>query len=256
MSGPFGDDPSEPRRHYRGAEQDRLHDAPKRFYESASVTADDDGFRVVLDGRSIRTPGRNVLRVPRATIAEAIAGEWNGQGERIDPLTMPATRLANTALDGVAEAMDAVRAEIVAYAGSDLVCYRASEPEGLVTAEAEAWDPLLRWAADALGANMVLGEGIVPVAQPPMALAAVERVVAAFDEPLRLAGLHVMTTLTGSAIAALATAAGHVDVDEAWRLAHVEEDWNIALWGADEEAEARRAAREIDMRTAAAFAMS
>ena len=195
-----------------------------------------------------------MLAAPNATIAGLIAGEWRAQGERIDPMSMPATRLANTAIDGVANETQGVREDIVRYAGSDLVCYRAEEPAGLVEEESRAWDPLLDWAAEALHANFILGAGIVPVRQPPEAIAAFGRAVEAIDGPFRLAGLHVMTALTGSAVVALAVTRGEIDAETAWKAAHVEEDWNIRLWGPDKEAAARRAARWIDMQTAAAFA--
>ena len=244
----------EPADRFRSAEPDRLKDAPKRFYERAEVAETEGGFAVQLDGRPVRTPGRALLMTSAEASARLIASEWEAQRERIDPTTMPATRLANTAIDGVANEMQGVREDIVRYAGSDLVCYRAEEPAGLVAAETRAWDPLLDWAAEDLKANFILGQGIVPVRQPPEAIASFGRHVEAVSDPFKLTGLHVMTALTGSAIAALAVLHGRIDADEAWHIAHVEEDWNIRLWGPDEEAAARRAAREIDMRTAAAFA--
>ena len=245
----------EPADRYRSAEPDRLKDAPKRFYERVEVVRGGPTFEVRLDDRPVRTPGRSPLALATERSARLVADEWAAQGERIDPTTMPATRLANTAIDGVANEMQAVRDDVVRYVGSDLLCYRAEEPEGLVAAEARAWDPHLDWAARHLGANFVLGQGIVPVQQPREAIARFARHVANIDDPFRLAGLHVMTALTGSAILALEVLEEALDPGEAWAAAHVEEDWNVRLWGADEEASARRAAREIEMRTAAAFAV-
>ena len=239
----------------RSAEPERLKDAPRRFYETATVAAAPAGFAVRLDGRPVRTPGRGLLTAPTREIASGIAAEWDAQGERIDPTTMPLTRLANTAIDGVADRMDEVRADVVRYAGSDLLCYRAERPHGLVEREATAWDPLLTWAAKDLRANFVLGQGIVHVAQPSEALTRFANAVATVDTPFRVTGLHVMTALTGSAIVALAVTLGELDVDSAWSAAHVEENWNIHQWGADEEAAARRATREVDMRAAALFAL-
>ena len=247
-------DDGEPVDRFRTAEPARLKDAPRRFYEAAEVFEGDAGFEVRLDGRPIRTPGKALLALPTAQLADLIAAEWAAQGEHIDPTTMPGTRLANTAIDGVANEMQAVREDIIRYAGSDLVCYRAEEPDALVARESEAWDPLLDWASDGLGANFILGQGIVPVRQPPEAIATFGRAVAGVEGPFRLAGMHVMTALSGSALIALAVARGVLDIEAAWRAAHVEEDWNISLWGYDEEAAARRAVREVDMRTAAQFA--
>jgi chaperone required for assembly of F1-ATPase len=219
---------------------------PKRFYASASVGEAPDGFRLLLDGRPARTPGRNVIVVPARALAERLALEWDGQGETIDPSTMPLTRLVTTALDGVLPNPEPVRAEIVKYAGSDLLCYRAGEPEGLVTRQSEAWDPVLAWVRERFGARFVLSEGVMFVEQPPAATAAIAAEVERF-EGFALAALHVMTTLTGSTFLALAVAHGQLGVDAAWTAAHVDEDWNILQWGEDAEATARRARRFVDM---------
>ena len=240
-------------KHFRSAEPSPESQFPKRFYETVEIV-EDDGFAIRLDGRPVRTPGRAVVAAPNRPIAEAIAAEWEAQSERVDPRTMPATRLANTALDGVANEPQAVREDIVRYAGSDLICYRADGPAGLVAREAEVWDPFLDWAQRDLSANLILAEGIVHVAQPREALAAIGAAVRQVDEPFALASLHVMTALTGSAVIALAVQRGHVDVGAAWSAAHVDEDWNIAEWGEDAEAAERRAKREAEMRVAALFA--
>ena len=163
---------------------------------------------------------------------------------------MPLTRLANSALDGVAAAMAATRAEIAGYAGSDLLCYRATTPEALVAAEAAAFDPVLDWAREALGAKFLVAEGVVHVRQPEPALAAVRAALEAFESPFALAALHVMTSLTGSVLLALAVARERLSAEEAWRIAHVGEDFQIAQWGEDEEAKARRAARWRDFEAA------
>ena len=183
-------------------------------------------------------------------MAEALAAEWQGQGERIDPATMPLTRIANSAIDRVAGEMAPVRAEIVKYAGSDLVCYRGEGPASLVAAQEAAWDPVLAWAREALGARFVLAEGIIAVEQPAESLAAVDTALAGLD-PLRLAAVHVVTTLTGSALIALAVLNGALGPEEAWAAAHVDEDWQMEQWGRDEMALARRAARWRDMQAAA-----
>ncbi len=164
---------------------------------------------------------------------------------------MPLTRIVNSAIDGVAPRRAAVAADIAAYAGADLVCYRAGEPERLVTEQARAFDPILAWAREALGAQFVLSEGLMHVAQPEAALAAVRARVEAIGSPFRLAALHVMTTLTGSVLIALAHAEGVIDAGEAWAAAHVDERFQESRWGEDEEAMRRRAAREAEFRAAA-----
>jgi chaperone required for assembly of F1-ATPase len=227
---------------------------PKRFYTEAGVAEAEDGHRLVLDGRPARTPGRRLLAVPQAAVARALAEEWGAQDEVIDPARMPLTRLVNTALDGVAERREAVAGDIAAYAGSDLLAYRAGEPARLVAAQAAAWDPVLAWVHEKFGAPFVLSEGVMHVRQPEASLAAIRAAVAAVESPLALAGLHVMTTLTGSVLLALAVLHGRLAPEEAWAAAHVDETYQAGVWGRDEEAEARRAVRKAEFDAAARLA--
>lgn len=226
----------------------------KRFYAGAGVAKEAGGIAIVLDGKPIRTPSGRQLVAPAGEIADAIAAEWNAQGEFIDPMTMPLTRLANSVVDAVVERVDAVREDIVKYLGSDLLFYRAGHPEALVAREARHWDPILFWAADALGAHFILAEGVVHVRQPDSAVAAARAALP--SEPWSIAALHVVTTVTGSALLALALFHGVIDQDQAWAAAHVDEDWNIEKWGVDEEVAARRAARLVDFNAAAAILKS
>lgn len=226
---------------------------PKRFYKAASVGTEGDAFTVLLDGRMVRTPGAATVLLPTRAAAELVANEYAGQGEVIDPATMPVTRLVNTALDGVAHHAQPVLEDVLRYASSDLLCYRAPSPESLVARQAELWDPVLDWAQQAMGAHFVLAEGIVHVEQPRAAIQAVSAHLRQRSQPLRLAALHVMTALTGSLLLALAVEADAISAADAWSAAHVDEDWNRAQWGEDAEAAARRAARERDMMGAAAL---
>lgn len=224
--------------------------AVKRFYSSVAVAQADDGFSVVLDGKPVRTPGRAVVRLPTADAAQLVADEFVGQGETLDPVTMPVLRLVNTAIDGVAADPQAVLEDILRFASSDLVFYRADSPERLVARQAEAWDPVLDWAREALGARFFLAEGVMHVEQPRDSIRAVGAHLAGRRDPLRLAALHVMTALTGSALIALAIEAGEIEAEAGWNAAHVDEDWNIEQWGEDFEARARRAFRKADMMAA------
>ncbi len=224
---------------------------PKRFYANVEVAEHDSGYRVLLDGRPVRTPASGEVTLPTQAAADLVALEYNCQGEHIDPMTMPITRLVNTAIDGVASDPQAVAEDILRFASSDLLCYRASTPERLVELEAEAWDPILDWAESELGVRFVLGEGVMHVEQPRATIAAVGAHLRPRREPLRLAALHVMTSLTGSALLALAVEAGAIDVEKAWQAAHVDEDWNISQWGEDAEAAERRSVRRRDMMGAA-----
>ena len=221
----------------------------RRVYETATVQQAESGFGVLLDGKPVRTPARRPLVSPRRSIAEPFAAEWNGQGDAIDPAAMPLTRLANAIIDGVAPAPQPVRDEIAKYIASDLVFYRAERPEGLVLRQAQVWDPLLAWARETLGARFICAQGVIYAAQPDTALAAFRAAIP--QEPWALGALNSVTTLTGSALIALAVARGRLSVEEAWAAAHVDEDWNMEQWGRDTMALERRSARFAEMRAAA-----
>lgn len=226
----------------------------RRFYTAVSVDSPEDGrFCVMLDRKPALTPGRKPLALPTLAAAQLVADEFAAQGEMLDPMTMPATRLVNTAIDGVATDPQAVLEDIQRYASSDLLCYRADAPQKLVARQAEAWDPVLEWVHATLHARFILSEGVMHVEQPRETIALVGAHLRLRSEPLRLAALHVMTTLTGSALLALAVEGGALAPEEAWAAAHVDEDWNVELWGEDTEAAARRAMRAREMMAAAAL---
>ena len=225
----------------------------KRFYSNVSVEKRADGFVVLLDGKPVRTPVKALLALPTEAAAALVAAEFDAQGERIDPISMPVTRLVNTAIDGVAADMQAVIEDILRFASSDLLCYRADGPDALVTRQAEAWDPVIDWARARLGARFVLAEGIVHVTQPREAIGAIGIHLAQRTEPLRLAALHLMTTLSGSALLALAVEEGELSAEAAWSAAHVDEAWNAEQWGEDYEAVARNTARRRDFDAATAL---
>lgn len=220
----------------------------KRFYVTASVS-DDAPYQVLLDGRAVKTPAKRALVLPSKAAALAIADEWNAQGAEINPALMPLTRFANTAIDAVAATQAAVADDIVSYAGRDLLCYRAEAPSELRDAQAAVWDPVIDWALKALDARFCVVSGIMPIEQPESALAAIATELEPHD-PFRLTALHVMTTLTGSALLAIGHANGAISADDAWAAAHVDEDYQTALWGFDEEAAARRAGRRDEFQAA------
>lgn len=241
------DDTPDPIRAARDAGQPRA----KRFYKVAAAAPVEGGYGVTLDGRPVRTPSRAVLAVPSVALAEALAAEWAGQGEFIEPMSMPLTRLVNSALDGVAARIDETADEIVKYAGSDLLFYRADGPSSLVAGQTRHWDPVLDFMRERLGARFVLSEGIRFVDQPVTSLAAVRAALP--QDALRLAALASMTAIAGSALLPLAVWLGGVDEAAAWTAAHVDEDHQIELWGADAEASARREARRREFAAAAAL---
>ncbi|OAP41935.1 ATPase [Sinorhizobium glycinis] len=226
---------------------------PKRFYKTVGIAeAEGGGHAVLLDGRPVRTPAKRPLAVPTLKLAELLAAEWDAQAEIIDPSAMPLTRIVNTAIDGVALDQRAVFDEIVRFAGSDLLCYRADSPAGLVQRQNEIWNPVLDWAAQSLGARFILAEGVIHQEQPHEAISAYAEGVRAFATPLGLACLHTITALTGSALLALAFGMGRLSAEDAWSAAHVDEDWQIEHWGTDEEAFQRRESRWKEMQAATA----
>ncbi|SFV32400.1 ATP12 family chaperone protein [Hyphomicrobium facile] len=223
---------------------------PKRFYKEVSV-GDVAPFQVLLDGRAIKTPKKRQLALPTRALAEAIAAEWRAQAEVIDPAKMPLTRFANTAIDAVADTLEAVAADITAYAGSDLVCYRAKMPPKLVESQSEHWDPIVAWANTTLPAHFEVVAGVVHVAQPEASLAAFSKALP--HDAFRLTALHVLTTLTGSALITLAVFRQWLSPDAAWKAAHVDEDYQISVWGEDAEASARRRGRKAEFDSANRF---
>jgi chaperone required for assembly of F1-ATPase len=222
----------------------------RRFYVAVAVVERDGRWSVELDGRPVRTPGRQFLAVATQALAEALAEEWRGQGSHIDPGSMPLTRLANTAIDGVTGREVEVANDVAKYAGSDLLCYRAGRPEGLVARQSRLWDPPLAWMEGQLGVRFKRQVGLMPVEQNAAVGEAVARMAGDLDA-FRLAAVHVMTTLLGSAVLALAVLRDQLTAEAAWTAAHVDEDWQVAEWGEDAEATLRRQKRWREMAAAA-----
>lgn len=225
---------------------------PKRFYKDARAGALGDaegGYGVLLDGRPVRTPAKSLLRLATSSLAAAVAAEWDAQTDTIDPSRMPLTRIANSAIDGVAPRRAEVEDDIVRFSGHDLICYRADAPAQLAARQCTAWDPVTVWAKKIFGVAPRVAAGITSVAQPPELADAVRRYLQ--TQPLfALAALHVLTTLSGSALLALALAEQALDAEAAWAAAHVDEDFQAEQWGRDGEAESRRALRHAEFEAA------
>lgn len=225
---------------------------PRRFYSEVALDEAASGWHILLDGRAVKTPRRAELTLPTRALAEAVAEEWRIQGNELRLQDMRLTRLANTALDAVAPNAAAVTDDILAYAQRDLLCYRAEGPDRLAARQRQLWDPLLAWTLERYGAKLDTTTGIMPIDQPPESLAALRAAVAGYDV-FALTALHVITTLTGSAVLALAHADGRLSLDQSWAAAHVDEDFQREAWGEDEEATQRRQARLVEMRAASEF---
>lgn len=225
--------------------------ALRRFWTDVDVRAEDGGHAVHLDGRPVRTPYRAPLVAPTPALAEAVAEEWRAQQDEVRPETMPFTRALNSALDKVAPDPAAVARVLADYAGTDLVCYRATHPAELVARQAEVWDPYLDWTARTYGATLRPVFGIMPEDQDAVALALLSKAVHRYD-PMALTALYEVVTLTGSLVLGLAGLSGFRDAASLWHAARLDELWQIEQWGADDEAEAvaeaRRAAIEQALR--------
>jgi chaperone required for assembly of F1-ATPase len=224
----------------------------KRFYKAAAVEAVERGWQVTLDGRQVRTPARAPLILPTEVMAAAIAREWQDQGDLIDPAAMPFLGLANAAIDHVASARGAFAGGIAAYGESDLICYRAAEPEALVARQCKVWDPLLDWAKARYDIGFELADGIRHVTQPEPTLRALRAAIDAFDD-FALAAAQPIVTITGSLVVTLALLEKEIDVETAWQSGQLEELYSLEQWGSDEEAEARHTRQRTRLETAAAF---
>lgn len=233
---------------------------PKRFYENATVghaTGEGDSsdtseaaFCILLDGKKVKTPARNTLLLPTERSALIVADEWQAQKEFIDATTMPATRLVNTACDGIVTDPQAVIEDMLKFASSDLLCYRATTPPGLVERQMQQWDPVLDWIESEMGARFETTQALIQIAQPKEAVAAIAQTLRQWQHPIAIAALHTFTNLTGSVILALAIAKESYSASQAWEIAHVDEDWNNDHWGDDEEAQRRRANRWKELEAA------
>jgi len=224
----------------------------KRFWKTACISEVAFGHAVHLDDRAVRTPAKQPFVMPSRALAEAIAAEWDGQGDAVVPASMPLTRAANTAIDRVAVQRTEVIATVAAYGETDLVCYRAPHPRGLAARQAEVWDPLLSWAEEVLAAPLRVAEGVMFVGQDSAALEALRRAVQAHDD-WELTALHDLVALSGSLVIGLALSAGRLDPASAWPLSRIDEDWNIAEWGEDDEARAAAEGKRAEFEAAARF---
>ncbi|MGC6399808.1 ATP12 family chaperone protein [Sphingomonas sp. FW199] len=217
----------------------------KRFWTRADAVRGPGGWGVTLDRRPVNTPGRAPLKLPGQALAHAVADEWNGVGDTIDPRAMPLTGLANAAIDRIAPNAEQFAAGLAAYAASDLVCYRATDPAALIDRQEEAWDPPLAWAQAQYDVRFQVTQGVMHVDQPPVTVIRLGAAVVAMDA-FHLAALSPLVTTTGSLVLALWLVEGGADPQTVWSAAMVDEDWQEERWGKDNEAEQARAARRAD----------
>ncbi|MFN3275917.1 MAG: ATP12 family chaperone protein [Paracoccus sp. (in: a-proteobacteria)] len=218
----------------------------RRFWTDVTIRQVDSGHEVMLDDRSLRTPGKLPLILPTAPLAHAIADEWRAQGDLIQPLTMPLTRAANSAVERVAPQFEGVVDMLAEYGGTDLLCYRATDPASLAEAQARHWDDLLHWAQADLGAPLRVTQGVIPIDQSPDALARMRAALAALDL-YGLTAAYDLVTLPGSLVLGLAVLRGRLTATDAFALSRLDEEFQAERWGQDDEAQAASEARRVAM---------
>ena len=226
--------------------------AAKRFWKQATAVACEGGYTVKLDGRAVKTPAKRPLVVPTLAMAQAIAAEWDAQQGLVKPDTMPVTRAANSALDKVAVQFDEVAGLLAAYGETDLLCYRATGPEALIARQAAAWDPVLDWAAQDLGAPLHVTAGVTPVDQPAASIARLTALVQGFTA-FELAAVHDLIAISGSLLLGLAVTQGRISVKQAWDLSRIDESWQNEQWGIDEDAAVLEAFKQSALEQADRF---
>ncbi|EYS89968.1 hypothetical protein H704_00655 [Bartonella bacilliformis Peru38] len=218
----------------------------KRFYKDVSIVREERGVSILLDGRPITTPAKRHIFVPTEALAALVAQEFKIQEKVIDPAKMPITRLINTVIDGIADNMQVIFEDLLRFVACDMIFYRAQTPKELAKRQCEHWDFLLDWAEEKIGARFNIAEGVMHIEQPWESIHAVSNYLRKIESPYVLAALHTMTTLTGSALIAFAVAEKKIDLDHAWSIAHLDEDWTIEQWKVDEEAMIRRAYKKVE----------
>ncbi|MEZ5751263.1 MAG: ATP12 family protein [Paracoccaceae bacterium] len=226
--------------------------ARKRFWKDVAVSEVDDGYGILLDGRTVKTPAKVPLVVPTRALADMIATEWAGVGDTIDPEAMPVTRAANAAIDKVRGQFSEVAQMLSAYGETDLLCYRADKPAELVARQAAAWDPVLAWSESRFGIRWHTASGVMPRPQPPETLRVLGGHVASFSD-FELTGFHDLVAMSGSLVIGLAVSEGHQSPETLWEISRIDEDWQIEHWGSDDEAEIHAAMRRAAFLQAAAF---
>lgn len=223
-----------------------------RFWTTVETVGHSDGFTIRLDQKQLLTPAKSLLILPTLALAQKVACEWRAQGKTINPMSMPLTRQANSAIDKVQKDYDAIVALLGEYGQSDLICYRAEEPEALVVRQAAHWDPLLEWAAHSLAAPLHKSVGILHVSQPTSSLKSLRDALSLFSA-YELTALYDLITIPGSLIIGLAIARGHITARQGWVASQVDEEWQREHWGSDADALQAAANKARDMVNAEHF---
>ena len=215
----------------------------KVFWSNVEIGQSETGYKVMLDGRYLKTPAKSTLQVPTKAMAEEIAAEWRSLKDKVDPGKLPLTKLANAAIDKVAVQSEPIIGMLAEYATTDLLCYRATSPIGLADRQEQIWQPLLDWFEDRHNVQLEVGSGVMPIRQPTQVLTSCAELLNRYTE-FELAAIYHLITLTGSFVIGIATADKKITVSEAWLASRIDEDWQISEWGEDEDASLLAATRE------------
>jgi len=233
---------------------DMVEWAKKRFWETVSTVCVDGAslYKVYLDKRLLNTPNKKPLILPTKEMANHVVFEWESQGDKVDPLTMPYTRSANSSIDKVAPQTDEIRKLVTDYGDSDLICYRADKPKELVRRQEKIWSNLVLWSASDLNAPLNIFEGVVYAPQPSQSILEFEKQVSNLNT-FQLCALYDLVTISGSLVLSLAVIKNFLNLDNAWSACQVDEDWQQENWGIDEVESVRTLNRKIAFFHAASF---
>ena len=218
----------------------------KRFYKKVEVSSTHEGFLITLDTKALLSPGKSKLVLPTKALADAIADEWGNQATNIIPSTMPFMTLSATAIDRVRPKPNDTIDEILNFLQTDLLCYRAEEPEALVLEQDQLWKPLLDWCEGLLGSAFNVTSGIMPVMQTPKLISSAQKILESYNE-FELLGLHQFTSISGSAVIGLSLLEHQIELEAACQAAFVDDYFQINNWGEDAEASLRIANRRREM---------
>lgn len=224
----------------------------KRFYDTAAVVAEDDGYIITLDGKEVKTPEKRKNLSPTHALAAAICAEWDEQTNEINPASMLIAKLQNTAIDRVETRRTDLIDELVNYAATDLLCYRADFPDDLAARQDQSWQPLLEWLRDHHDITLKVTTGIIHIAQDQQQLEKIRQILSDIDS-FRLAAFYNITTLCGSVSIGLNVYGGNITADQAWEAAQLDETYQIEQWGMDEEAKLRQENMKAELKAAVRF---
>jgi chaperone required for assembly of F1-ATPase len=208
---------------------------PRRFYKAASVADEAGLWCVVLDGKPVHTPMRNLLGSPIRALADVLAAEWDAQDPVIDRGEMPITRLVSTAVDRIGPERKAVVDSLMSYIDSDLLCYRATYPTALKVRQADAWQPILDWLQEYFGAQFLVIEGVMPVQQPKETVGALRSAIESLSDE-RLTAFMACAAATKSLALSMAIVHSRLSAEDVAAYAHLDDSFQAEQWGEDQEA--------------------